>query len=130
MAEEPEERAALHLMLPVLIERELDFDVSEGKNAFIEAVRGDLEHLIDVSVPEYLFKALLKQRRVLVIEAQTVAGLRTARPAPRLTATVPVAGIAQRNMDTRSWRSALGRPGGRRSRISAPTGPRAPRGPR
>lgn len=67
LAEETEHQAATHLMLPVLIERELDFDKIEGKSAFIAAIRDDLENLIDASVPEPLLNALLEKRRILVI---------------------------------------------------------------
>lgn len=63
----PEKRPTPHRMLPVLIERELDFEVAEGKNAFTETVRGDLAKLIGAPVSEDLLEALLDQRRVLVI---------------------------------------------------------------
>jgi HEAT repeat protein len=67
MADTPEQRPAPHRMLPVLIERELDFEVGEGKDPFTETVRGDLEKLIEAQVGDELLAALLKRRRVLVI---------------------------------------------------------------
>ena len=67
MADAPEQRPAPHRMLPVLIERELDFEVGEGKDPFTETVRGDLEKLIEAQVSDDLLAALLKRRRVLVI---------------------------------------------------------------
>jgi hypothetical protein len=71
-------------MLPVLIERELDFEVGEGKDPFTETVRGDLEKLIEVQVGDELLAALLKRRRVLVIvdhlSEMTEATRRRVRP--------------------------------------------------
>jgi HEAT repeat protein len=67
MADDPEQRPARHRMLPVLIERELDFEVGAGRDAFTETVRGDLETLIEADVEDSLLAALLKRRRVLVI---------------------------------------------------------------
>jgi HEAT repeat protein len=67
MEDAPEQRPAPHRMLPVLIERELDFEVGEKKDPFTETVRGDLEKLIEAQVGEDLLAALLKRRRVLVI---------------------------------------------------------------
>ena len=63
----PETRLTPHRMLPVLIERELDFEMADGKNAFTETVRSDLAKLIGAPVSEDLLEALLEQRRVLVI---------------------------------------------------------------
>jgi hypothetical protein len=54
-------------MLPVLIERELDFEVAAGRDPFTETVRGDLEKLIEAGVEDDLLAALLERRRVLVI---------------------------------------------------------------
>jgi len=66
-ADAPEERPAPHRMLPVLIERELDFDVAAGRDAFSETVRGDLGTLVGAQVSDDLVAALLKRRRILVI---------------------------------------------------------------
>jgi hypothetical protein len=56
-------------MLPVLIESELNMKVAEGKQPFIEAIRGQLQDLTDTAEPIYaeLLEQLLKQRRILVI---------------------------------------------------------------
>jgi HEAT repeat protein len=67
MADAPEQRPAPHRMLPVLIERELDFEVASGRDPFTETVRGDLEKLIEAQVGDDLLRALLGRRRVLVI---------------------------------------------------------------
>ena len=84
MADAPEQRPALHRMLPVLIERELDFEVGEGKDPFTETVRGDLETLIEARVGDDLLGALLERRRVLVIidhlSEMTEATRRRVRP--------------------------------------------------
>ena len=67
MADAPEEWPAPHRMLPVLIERELDFDVAAGRDPFTETVRGDLGTLVGAQVSDDLVAALLKRRRILVI---------------------------------------------------------------
>jgi HEAT repeat protein len=67
ISDRPDERPASHRALPVLIERELDFEVAEGKDPFTETVRGDLSKLISAPVSENLITALLEQGRVLVI---------------------------------------------------------------
>jgi hypothetical protein len=67
MADAPDQRPAPHWMLPVLIERELDFEVGAGKDPFTETVHGDLETLIEARVSNDLLAALLERRRVLVI---------------------------------------------------------------
>jgi HEAT repeat protein len=69
MADKKDQRLCRHRMLPVLIEQELDFKLPDGKNPFREAIRGQLQALIDASEPiadEFLEK-LLRQRRILVI---------------------------------------------------------------
>jgi hypothetical protein len=84
MADAPDQRPAPHCMLPVLIERELDFEVGEGKDPFTETVRGDLEALIGARVGDDLLAALLERRRVLVIidhlSEMTEATRRRVRP--------------------------------------------------
>ncbi len=67
MHDRPEQRPAAHRMIPVLLERELDFEVAEGSDPFIETLRGDLAKLIGQDIPDDLFKALLQRRRILVI---------------------------------------------------------------
>jgi len=69
MSDNPEERICNHRMLPVLIESELNMKVAEGKQPFIEAIRGQLQDLTDTAEPisEELLEQLLKQRRILVI---------------------------------------------------------------
>jgi HEAT repeat protein len=69
MSDNPEERICNHRMLPVLIESELNMKVAEGKQPFIEAIRGQLQDLTDTTEPisEELLEQLLKQRRILVI---------------------------------------------------------------
>ena len=69
MSEHPEERICNHRMLPVLIESELNMKVAEGKQPFLQAIRGQLQDLTDTAEPisEELLEQLLKQRRILVI---------------------------------------------------------------
>jgi len=69
MSDNPQERICNHRMLPVLIESELNMKVAEGKQPFIEAIRGQLQDLTDTAEPisEELLEQLLKQRRILVI---------------------------------------------------------------
>ena len=69
MSDNSEERICNHRMLPVLIESELNMKVAEGKQPFIEAIRGQLQDLTDTAEPisEELLEQLLKQRRILVI---------------------------------------------------------------
>ncbi|MEG3955036.1 HEAT repeat domain-containing protein [Microcoleus sp. herbarium2] len=69
MSDNPEERICNHRMLPVLIESELNTKVAEGKQPFLEAIRGQLQDLTDTAEPisEELLEQLLKQRRILVI---------------------------------------------------------------
>lgn len=69
MSDHKLERLSRHRMLPVLIEQELDFKLPEDKSPFREAIRGQLQALIDAAEPindEFLEK-LLRQRRILVI---------------------------------------------------------------
>ncbi len=69
MAENPEERLCSHLMLPVLIEQEVDPTLVSGKSPFLEVIRGQLQDLTDTAepIPEELLERLLRQRCILVI---------------------------------------------------------------
>ncbi|NDJ17632.1 HEAT repeat domain-containing protein [Myxacorys almedinensis] len=69
MADQKSHRLCHHRMLPVLIEQELDFKLPEGKNPFREAIRGQVQALIDASEPisDDFLEKLLRQRRILVI---------------------------------------------------------------
>jgi HEAT repeat protein len=69
MSENPEERLCNHLMLPVLIEQEIDPTLVSGKSPFLEVIRGQLQDLIDTAepIPEELLERLLRQRYILVI---------------------------------------------------------------
>jgi HEAT repeat protein len=69
MSERKNQRLAKHLMLPVLIEQELDFKIAEGKDPFREAIRGQLQALIDSADPieDKFLERLLRLRRILVI---------------------------------------------------------------
>lgn len=69
MSDNPEEYLCEHQMLPILLEEELDFPVAEGKQIFIEAIRGKLQDLIDSPEPIYeeLLVQLLRKQRLLVI---------------------------------------------------------------
>ncbi|MBD1936339.1 HEAT repeat domain-containing protein [Microcoleus sp. FACHB-68] len=63
-------RLAEHLMLPVLIEEELDANTEEGIKPLMEAVVAEIQELIDSEqkiVDEFLVEQLLLQRRVLLI---------------------------------------------------------------
>ncbi len=67
MADEEDRRPCQHLMLPVLIEE--DLRVVEGKQPLLEAIRGQLQYLIDEAEPisTELLERLLRHRRLLVI---------------------------------------------------------------
>ncbi len=69
MSDSLEERICKHRMLPVLIEQELNFKVADGKQPFLEAIRGQLQDLTDDKEPisEELLERLLLERRILVI---------------------------------------------------------------
>lgn len=69
MSDSPEERICNHPMLPVLLEQELNFKVADGKQPFLEAIRGQLQDLTDEKEPisEELLERLLLERRILVI---------------------------------------------------------------
>jgi hypothetical protein len=51
MAENTEERLCNHLMLPILIEQELDPALASGKSPFLEAIRGQLQDLTNMAEP-------------------------------------------------------------------------------
>jgi HEAT repeat protein len=67
MEEDREARFCDHLMLPVLIEQELNSE--RDQSAFINAVGRQLQDLTDQAnpIPEELLERLLRQRRILVI---------------------------------------------------------------
>ena len=69
MSDDRTKRLCRHRMIPVLIEQELDFKVNEGKDPFREAIRGQLQALVDSAEPlsDDFIEKLLRQRRVLVI---------------------------------------------------------------
>ncbi len=69
VSDSPEERICNHRMLPVLLEQELNFKVADGKQPFLEAIRGQLQDLTDEAEPisEELLERLLVERRILVI---------------------------------------------------------------
>jgi HEAT repeat protein len=69
MSDDKTERLCRHRMLPVLIEQELDFKVAQDKTPFREAIRGQLQALIDSANPisDEFLERLLRQRRILVI---------------------------------------------------------------
>ncbi|MBE9219688.1 HEAT repeat domain-containing protein [Dolichospermum flos-aquae] len=69
MAENTEERLCNHLMLPILIEQELDPALASGKSPFLEAIRGQLQDLTNMAepIPEELLERLLRDRYILVI---------------------------------------------------------------
>ncbi len=63
------QRLAKHRMLPVLVEQELDFRLPDHKDPFREAIRGQLQALIDSAHPisDEFLERLLRLRRILVI---------------------------------------------------------------
>ena len=69
MSNIPEERLFKHQMLPILLEEELNFKVAEGKQVFLEAIRGSLRDLVDAedALSEELLEQLLRKRRLLII---------------------------------------------------------------
>ena len=58
-----------HPMIPVLCQEEIDFPVSEGKDPFNEAIRGQLKLVTDEPkpIPDQLLIDLLRKKRILVI---------------------------------------------------------------
>jgi HEAT repeat protein len=67
MSDAADERLCQHLMLPVLLEE--DFRAVDGKSSLKEAIRGQLQALIDEPEPicEELLLKLLRKQRILVI---------------------------------------------------------------
>ncbi|GAB1539424.1 hypothetical protein NUACC21_20900 [Scytonema sp. NUACC21] len=69
MEEEKSQRLCEHLMLPILIEQELDLEIGEGKKPLMEALAGELQDAIDSEqqISDELVEQLLRQRRIIVI---------------------------------------------------------------
>lgn len=69
MSNDSAQRLCKHRMLPILVEQELDFKVSEGKQAFTELISGLLRDLIDApeTISEELIEQLLRKQRLLII---------------------------------------------------------------
>ncbi|WP_332974654.1 MULTISPECIES: HEAT repeat domain-containing protein [unclassified Microcoleus] len=69
MERDKTQRLCKHLMIPILIEEELDSKVAAGKHPFFEAIRGQLKSITNHPTPiaEELLQKLLQQRRILVI---------------------------------------------------------------
>jgi HEAT repeat protein len=70
MEKDKSKRLTTHLMLPVLIEEELDSQPGEGMKPLTEAIVGEIQELIDSEqtiVDELLVEQLLRQRRILLI---------------------------------------------------------------
>jgi hypothetical protein len=69
MAPDDEERLVNHLMIPVLIEHELDSEASQTSRPLLAAVAKQLQDMADQPEPisDDLREQLLRQRRVLVV---------------------------------------------------------------
>jgi HEAT repeat protein len=69
MAADREQRLTSHVILPVIIEQELDFTVGKDSDILIEAIRRQLQALTDTSEPVTAphLQALLRRQRILVI---------------------------------------------------------------
>jgi HEAT repeat protein len=69
VANDEAERLCEHYMLPVLIEQELDTAVAQGRQPFIEAIRGQLQASVGETEPISLelLERLLRHQHVLVI---------------------------------------------------------------
>lgn len=63
------ERICDHVMLPVLVEQELDLMGKENEDSFTEAIQGQLQAMIGLAAPisENFLEKLLRHRRILVI---------------------------------------------------------------
>jgi HEAT repeat protein len=71
MSDDLEKRVCQHRMLPILVEQELDFKVAEGKQAFLELIRGLLKNLVDAQKPvseEFLEQLLIQQRLLVIVD--------------------------------------------------------------
>ncbi len=69
LAADPRERLARHVMLPIILEGELDLPVAGGRHAFMESIRGQLQNLVSElePIPDQLLEHLLRRRRVMVV---------------------------------------------------------------
>jgi len=69
MANSKEERLSANIMIPVLIEHNFDTETIEGKDAFIETIRGRLKAIIDEpgAVSDAMLLNLLRRKRILII---------------------------------------------------------------
>ena len=69
MASDKEERLFAQIILPVIIEQDLNLEVRKDKDVFTEVVRGKLRELIgEADAPsEELVRHLLRRQRILVI---------------------------------------------------------------
>jgi HEAT repeat protein len=69
MSDTKSEHLCENLMLPILLEQDLDLKVPDGKSLFLEEIRGQLKSLTGESepIPEEFCKQLLLNRRILVI---------------------------------------------------------------
>ncbi|WP_199245211.1 HEAT repeat domain-containing protein [[Phormidium] sp. ETS-05] len=65
----PQQRLTPHLMIPILIEEELEGKITSEKDIFLAAIRGQLRTLTDGENPVTveLLQELLRRRRILVI---------------------------------------------------------------
>ena len=71
MSDDLEKRVCQHRMLPILVEQELDFKVAEGKQVFLELIRGLLKNLVDAQKPvseEFLEQLLIQQRLLVIVD--------------------------------------------------------------
>ncbi len=71
MSDASEKRLCKHRMLPILVEQELDFKVAEGKQVFLELIRGLLKNLVDAQKPvseEFLEQLLIQQRLLVIVD--------------------------------------------------------------
>jgi len=69
MADTPVQRPCKHRMLPILIDRELDFEPKKCRHPLTDAILGQLQDLVgsDEEISLELLDKLLRQRRILVI---------------------------------------------------------------
>ncbi|UIE38109.1 HEAT repeat domain-containing protein [Leptodesmis sichuanensis] len=69
MSNDPDQRLCKHRMIPILLEQELDFEVTPDKQVLREAIRGQLRDLLNAPKPvsEEFLEQLLRQQRLLVI---------------------------------------------------------------
>lgn len=69
MSENESERLSKNLMIPILLEQNLDLKVSDGKSLLLEQIRGQLQTLTEEiePIPEELCNQLLRKKRILLI---------------------------------------------------------------